>query len=346
MITKFSFIERLLLRFNIMPHPLFDSLMHVVSGRALQVAVTMGVFEVLHRESNMTLEELARRCHMSERGAEVLLEVLNALGYVRQDRVGRISMTKRGAFLVKDIPKSMARLVQFDAEFAFPRLCDLERHLQLGWEKSNDPRGLTDKEWGYLNGAMIDLANGNAREIVERAPLSSSSKRLIDIGGLHGLHAMAYCEQYPALTAEVIDVAPDVQFAHDSVSARGLTDRIRYRQCDMLNEDLGSDFDAALAINVVHTLTKEDNERFIAAAFRALKPGGQLIIIDQIRGLGGSSKLQKLFVASLGMMLFNHAGGQTYAYASIAEWMQTIGFRDIALKKMNTPGFGIIIGVK
>lgn len=346
MIYKFTLLERLLLGSNKIPHPLLDSLTNVMSGRALQVAVKLGIFDVLSDVAYQTHQEIAEKCHISHNGSLILLDCNAALGYIEK-KDSKYKLSDRGAyFFGKSSEHSMRKLVLFDANFAFPRLEDLEKNIKEGKAQSTDPNTLGSEDWEIFNDAMLDLADRNSKELIKKVPLPATAKRLIDIGGMHGLYAIEYCRSKSDLTADVVDLPPAKVFAERAIQKNNIQKRVTFKTGDFLKESLGSGYDAALVINIVHTLTEADNQSMIKNACNALNPGGILIIVDQIKDIAGKSEFTQLFVAALGVMLFNHTGGRTYNQQEITAWLKNAGFSDVKLRKMNTPGFGILVATK
>ena len=112
MIHKFTILENNLLRADVIPHPIIDSLTYVIAGRVLQVSIKLGIFETLKKE-NLALNQVAKKVGISEEGAKVLLECLEALGYLEQINE-KFGITKRGKrFLLDESPSRMKNIILF-----------------------------------------------------------------------------------------------------------------------------------------------------------------------------------------------------------------------------------------
>ncbi|MEK7083739.1 MAG: hypothetical protein AAB932_00710 [Patescibacteria group bacterium] len=70
MIHRLSFIEKIILRFNVFPHPFVDALLNIIAGRAIHVAVKMGIFDFLETKEQISLEEM-----LTERLKETLAQL-------------------------------------------------------------------------------------------------------------------------------------------------------------------------------------------------------------------------------------------------------------------------------
>ena len=95
MIHKFTLLENLLLRFNIIPHPVVDALNHVIAGRGLQVSVNIGIFDALEKNPKNVME-IAKSTNSNPEGISALLPCLKALGYVGEINSGKFILTKKG----------------------------------------------------------------------------------------------------------------------------------------------------------------------------------------------------------------------------------------------------------
>lgn len=345
MIHKFTFIEKLLLRRDIIPHPVIDSLTNVVAGRALQVAVKAGIFDVLNEEP-ISLEVIARKTALSIDGTLVLLDCLDALGYIRKSGHNFYQLTSRGSkFFSKSSPHAMKNMVLF-SEHHFQNLMKLEKNVIDGVLIKGDQDTFTKEQWDIFTKAMIEMARVNASEVIKLIPLSKNYKKLLDLGGMHGLHAIECCKRLPSLSAEIIDFAPVEPHAKQMIEKCQMVQRVKFRVGDFVKDELGEGHDIILAFNVIHGFTFDVNRFLTEKAYKALNSGGIYAIMEQVRGVGIDSQLSKLFTSSMGLMLFNQVGGRTYSLKEISGWLVKAGFRDYTIKKIKIPGYALIIGTK
>lgn len=345
MIHRFTIIEKLLLAFNILPHPVLDALTNVVAGRALQVGMKLGLFDVLG-DGAKSLQMLAKECKASETGILVLLECLTAMGYVQKTQEGHYRFTRRGKkFLSKDSAFTTRNLLLF-ADLVLKNLLNLEESIKLGGPKNADLDLLTDEEWRIFTKSMLEVARSSYPEVLKLTPLPDHYKKLLDLGGMHGLFAIEYCRKYPGLTAEIMDFPPTAQYANALIEKYQMRERVRFRAGDFMKDDLGNGYDIVLGFNIIHAYQPEANQFLVAKVFRALNKGGTYIVKDQIKNMAGGSSLSQLFAAAMGLMLFNNAGGRTYSFEEVKGWMGHVGLHKIQLKKMRVPGYALIIGIK
>ena len=110
-----NLIERVLLRRNVAPQPLFDTQMAYTLARVVMVATKLGVFEAL-AAGPATAEAVAERCDTKTAATGKLLFALAGAGYLRGDG-SRYELTPMARkWLLRDSPSSLADklLFQFD----------------------------------------------------------------------------------------------------------------------------------------------------------------------------------------------------------------------------------------
>jgi SAM-dependent methyltransferase len=341
MIHSFSLIEKALLAFDVLPHPLLDGMATLMAGRALHLSVKLGIIDVLE-DGPAAAAAIAGRTGLSERGLVVLLDCLEPLGYVRRDGES-YALTERGQkFLSRASPRNF-RAMMLLCDYTFESLNTLEQTLRAGGPSQSNLERFSPAQWEFFNQAMVELARTNKEEIASLIDVPASATRLVDLGGGHGLYTIELCQRHPRLSGEIFDFAPVRDLLDKHVAEAGMGERVRLRDGDFMKEPLGTGYDVALAFNIIHGFRPHENRDFFTRVRQALNPGGVFVVLDQIRGMSGKTPLAKLTAASLGLNLFHQAGGQSYPLEEVEQWSQAAGFRSIQLKRTRTPGFALIL---
>ena len=115
---------------------------------------------------------------------------------------------------------------------------------------------------------------------------------------------------------------------------------------DFMKDELPKNNDIILAFNIIHGLNATENEELAKKVFSSLNNGGRYIILDQIKGIGGKSQLSKATTAYMALNLLHQAGGNTYTHKEADMFAKKAGFKKTQLKKLNAPGFGLVICTK
>jgi SAM-dependent methyltransferase len=225
-----------------------------------------------------------------------------------------------------------------DLEGAVRRGGPATSHYEERWQ---DPTWWRDFQLG-----MMAIARMASESIVDRVKLPSSARRLLDVGGGHGLHAISFCRRHANLTATVFDWPQALEITREVIACERMEDRVTTQAGDFLRDDLGSGYEVALVFNIVHGYQPDQNVELLRKVVAALNPGGMVVIFDQVVGrvMGPTARA---VVSLQGLNLFIGSGGRTYAFDEIAGWLRKAGFespRRIGLLK--SPGFALVVASK
>jgi len=340
-------IERLIFfDLNLGPGPLLD-LFGAVAFRIVISGVRLGVFDSL-QSGPTTAGELARRIGADERGITMLLDTLAALGYVthKGDQYANTAMSAK--WLVRNSPSSIAAGFDYWAALLTERWGDLEQTLRRGQPSVNlyewiehQPAVSNDfQAW------MIAAARLVADEIVGKLPVPATARRLLDIGGGHGMYSIALCRRHPALTATIFDSPQALRAAQATIAAAGLGERVAGHVGDFLHDDLGNGYDVALLFNIVHGFTPEQNSELLRSVAAALQPGALVVVAEQVAGKAPGPTSHAI-AQILGMSYFQLLGGRIYTFDEIAGWLTAAGFGNLRRTNLRkAPGNSLIMGFK
>ncbi|MCW4043412.1 MAG: methyltransferase, partial [Candidatus Bathyarchaeota archaeon] len=176
--------------------------------------------------------------------------------------------------------------------------------------------------------------------------LPVTARRLLDVGGGHGLHAINFCSRYPDLSATILDWPQTRKIAEANIATAGMDKRVSFREGDFWTDDLGSGYDVALLFNIIHMYLPDKNIELLQKVCGALNPGGVIVIMDQMV-LPASGPTSEATAGLVGLDLFVEVNGQTYPPQDIAGWLRQAGLTktcEILLRK--SPGFALVVGTK
>jgi cyclopropane fatty-acyl-phospholipid synthase-like methyltransferase len=193
---------------------------------------------------------------------------------------------------------------------------------------------------------MIATARLVADEIVAKIPVPAAARRVLDIGGGHGIYSIALCRRYPALAATVLDSPAALQTARATIAAEQMAERVGVQEGNFLLDDLGTGYDVALLFNIVHGFTPEQNTALLCNVAKALNPGGLVVIAEQLAGKS-PGVVAPAIAQILGMSYFQLLGGRIYTFDEIAGWLTAAGFGKLGRKNLRkAPGNSLIVGYK
>jgi SAM-dependent methyltransferase len=286
--------------------------------RANAAAFNLGVYAALS-ERPYTAPELAHRLHVDERGLTLLLDALEALGYVKKTSPTIYALAPA---IGKWLPTFSAHSVKFFERVVFDWWGHLGDSIRRGRSAMPpmDHAAVQD-----LQAGMIALARMAGHEIAARVRPPAGAARLVDLGGGHGLYSIRFCQRYPDLSATIVDEAGPLETARTMIEAEHVTGRVSLREGNLLTDDIGGGYDMALLFNVVHYHLPDTNKELLAKVARALNPNGLLVVMDQMPGRVFGPTVKALFRLQALHML-NAVSGQTYTADEISRWMKDVGF--------------------
>lgn len=346
-----NFVERLLLlSLNKGPAPLLD----IASGvalRALGIALKLGVFEKLENGSLTTIE-LASQVKASEQGIRAIVGVLESFGYVSIKNDGKISNTKMTSkWLVQSSHVSFRNYIVMWNDIAFPFWDkQFEKSIVEGKSDPSLYQWLNDQKPGssrLFQEAMMETSRLFADDVINKVRIPPGSRKLLDIGGGHGLYSVKFCRKYPGLAATIIDAPAALEIARENIAKEVMGSRITLQPGNYLTDSFGSvDYDVALLFNVIHAHTPEENIGLLRKVAEALGTRGMVAVLslvsDKSAGLTANS-LQK----SSALTFFVNFGGSIYRSEEVLTWFRQAGFactKKIGLR--DAPAIKLLIGQK
>ncbi|MDB5014792.1 MAG: methyltransferase protein [Daejeonella sp.] len=340
-----NLIERLLINNGIITTAMLDTGISMFQASALLTAGDIRLFNHL-KNAPLTLEEISNKTSCSVHGLQVLLTCMINVGYVN----------KKGDKYC--LTKSMQRSFPIDL---FPDMVTFFRavndKLNNATEavKTNPPGGIMG--WDMVKGgevgksyqaAMRWLGSSTVKEVVSRIKMHSSPKRMLDIGGSHGLYCVEFCRKHPALKATVLDWAIGLENAKITLAEeKDVAHQIDLFEADFEKESLPSEkYDFVFLGNIIHGLNEEANQVLLKKIADATTSNATIAILDQYSNVKGSLFVKG--VASLiGWNLFLFAGGRAYDFDMVKKWLEKYGFHSVSLTHLKrSPGFSFITAHK
>jgi predicted O-methyltransferase YrrM len=315
-----------------------DVLLPMVRTAALIAAGQLGLFEAL-ADGPLGVPALARKVACSERGVGDLALLLASCGYLL--RAPAHEGEGPGYANAPHAQRWFTSKGQLDytpglrwSGLSWELLGGLADAVRRGgpervlWDVMNDR-----PHWGPTFSKYMDaFARHLGPDLVSRVRLPEGATRLLDLGGSHGLHSMAFCRAHPGLTAVLVDHASALTNTGATVTEAGLADRITLRPGDLREEEWGAGYDAVLLLSVIHNHSAADNARVLARIGAALRPGGLLVIHEYL-----ADQPLSPYGAAFQLALLTETGTQQWTSQDLRGWLAAAGFEEPALQPL-APG--------
>lgn len=330
-------------KLDIVPAPQVDTVACVLRARAILDANRLGVFRALEA-GPLTAEDVATRLDLSMDGTRALLAALVACEYLTE-RDGRFG---NGRWVTKWILDSGMGLGHFLGvqENVWDRASTLGECVRTGRPVHNPHEALgadAQREAEVYVRGMKQMAQLLTPHLERAVPLPPGKRRLLDLGGSHGDYARALVRRAPGWEATVLDL-PGIAIAAERISAElGATPPVTFQAGNLLTDDLGEGWDAALMISVLHVFATDHARMLFRKVAAALAPGGMFVVLDHLRGV---SRGRDSVVAMMGLNWLT-LGGRSYTLVEVTEMMTVAGFSKVAVRKLpSRVGATVVVGTR
>jgi len=322
--------------------PVAGHLRAMFRSRLLIAAVHhLKVFEQFG-DGAMTMADLRRRLRLKERPAMVVFPALCAMGLLKLDSAGKLSITALGRYLTTAV---IPNLVSYSGlEKDDPGVVEMALRL-----KNDGPldagRGIAYVKEGAEPSPMDDakaarhftLALAGRAGIlspIAAAKMPRMEGHLLDVAGGTGLFAYEWLRLNPKSSATVFDrprvlaVAAEFRDEFCRSGRRGadsVKDRVKLQPGNMLEDELPR-ADAVLAASLFHDWPAETCMILARRFARALNPGGALWAHDAFLD---DTMDGPLAVTDYSAQLFWVTKGRCYSRQEYRDWFSKAGLRPV-----------------
>ncbi|MBI3927032.1 MAG: class I SAM-dependent methyltransferase [Armatimonadetes bacterium] len=293
--------------------------LNAVGGRAVEVALELGLFQVLG-EGPADPEALSRRIGASERGLRPLLYLLTSLGLLDQDGEDFSQSAESVRFLAEQWPAQQERLPR-SADWE-----DLDRAVRTGRCVRPPIEGAADGGQ-FFSGVVTTLFQLHwpmARHLGAKLPQTVA--RVLDLGAGSAVWSLGLVTQRPEVRAVALD--------HDRVlnevttrfiTDRGVADRYELRAGSYHEQPLEAEaYDVVYLGHVIHSEGAPASRRLLQRARGALAPGG-LLVIAEVLGSEPRGQDYHANLFDLNMLMFTE-NGQVFTAGELGEMARAADF--------------------
>jgi len=310
------------------PHEVMEDLRRYMGSRVLLTAAELDLFSQLDQAPGGS-GELADKLGLEVRALTRVLDCLVTLGYLHKQS-GSYQPTEAGRLLSSEHPRSVLPMA-LHLSHVWEGWSMLSETVRRGENPEMQPVTEKDEETcRAFIGAMDAIGTDLAEEIAASLPLPGW-KRLLDIGGGSGTYTAAFLRANPELRGVLFDLPKVIPLAEDKLAQEGLRDRVELVSGDFYLDDLPGGCDAALLSAIIHQNSPQENFELFEKAFRALEPGGILIIRDHIMSEDRTRPPAGAMFAI--NMLVNTPGGDTHTFSDVQRELSRAGFENAELAR-------------
>lgn len=307
-------------------------------ARAIQVALKLGLFEALSQQ-NCDAASLAASLNCEPRATMLLGNALVAIDVLHKTR-DQYELTEAARrYLVEASPEYLGGMILFDAGLweVWGRLEDSIRSGAPA--RSPDMFQSQPEDTARFIRAMDSLvrSRGDARWTAEHLDLSRA-RTIVDLGGGPGTYLVEFLRRWPQARGAIYDLPATLAIAREMLTAQAadVLARIELREVDYNRAELPGPVDAVFMSNIIHSEDETANAALIGKCFRALHPGGRVIVKDHIMD---DALVEPAAGAVFALYLLLTTRGRDYSFGEVSGWMSAAGFADIRLETLPSPPF-------
>jgi ubiquinone/menaquinone biosynthesis C-methylase UbiE len=298
---------------------------------ALRAAIELDLFTRIGAGVD-TIGALAKACRASQRGLRVLCDHLAIQGHLVK-RGARYTLALHARlYLTTASPAYLGSAVKFFADDStVAAFCGLRRSVKRGAA----PRAKAD--WIEYARSMAPIAQPVAEFVATALKLKRDAPlQVLDIAAGHGLYGLAIAAKYSAAEIFALDSRAVLRTARKNARQTGLAERFHPIPGDAFKTGFGGPYDLVLTANFAHHLDESENIRLFRKSRAALKPAGQMVVIDFVLHPDRVSPLPDASFALT--LLATSAHGNLYTFREYSNMLRTAGFRRV--RQANQRGLG------
>lgn len=292
----------------------FDLMAINGGARIYRVAREFGIFDVIGSEQ-MAAEVVAEKCGLREKPVKLMLEALCAINTIRCQE-GKYSLMPVMQFLSKNYKNLSDEYWDY-----LPQLLKdgipIAKMDSVEQSEEQYKKQVTALAWMMkpaAEAAAMMLGIGKSRRGVN----------ILDVGAGSAVWSLTFAQRDPDTKVTALDWPAVLKIAVASAEDMGIKERFHilpgnYHEVKLADEI----FDMAIVGNVTHIETPEGNQALFQKLYRALKPGGEIVIFDVMPGQEEGNLARTLY--ALGLALRTEKG-QVYSREELEHFLQQTGF--------------------
>jgi SAM-dependent methyltransferase len=299
---------------------IYDLYTGIYKPQIIRIALKLDVFSPLV-SGPANAEVIAKACKCELIGICHLLNYLTSLDIlVKQEDKYSLS-PEAGTFLVRGKKAYTGDLIM---DFVGPAPWESLQESIRGGQPHNIDLEIHFAQDAWIESYRLSRIPGSL-EMWSKAgivPQRRDRFRILDLACGCAIKSMVLAKNSPNVVLTCLDTPLVLEAAHDLASRWGILPQVRITPDNLLTADLGkAQYEACLVGQISHYLTVQQNNDLFKRIYRALVPGGVLL-------LDVPMTTEKLDESSrfLSLLLWANSGGRAYTFNEYRSWLLTSSF--------------------
>jgi len=303
---------------------------------ALAAAVDLDIFTLI-AQGNKTAADIAKALRAPKRGVERLVDSLVAIGYVTK-RGAQLGLTPvADTFLVRTKPSFIGPMAD-ETRISLPGWMQLAEVVRSGKSVSAVNTAERREFFPRLVKAIFPLTFNAARGLVQSFPQSKLKKieRVLDVAAGSGAWSLAFAQAIPNARVTALDYPEVTAVTREYAQQFRVAHQYDYLEGDLRQIDFGQkQYDVVILGHIIHSEGEKWGKVLISKSYKALKPGGSLVIAEMIPN---DSRTGPLFPVLFGLNMILHTEeGDVFTMTQYKQWLKQAGFTTIKMVAVDAP---------
>lgn len=292
----------------------------------LEAAVRHGVFDLL-QEAPKTLQQLAAETGDSQRGLRALLDALVGLELLDRGD-GRYFLNEESStYLVSTKDDYQGGIFRHISRQLLPHWLQLDDVVRSGRPDTAVNREEVGGE--FFREFVEDLfprGYPSAQRLAEALEVEKAKEpfRMLDLAAGSGVWSIAAAERSSHVQVTAVDWPEVIPVTRKVATERGVADRYRFVDGDLLAVDFGDGYNAAVLGHILHSEGEQRSRRLLSKVFDALASGGVIAIAEIVPNEDRKGPAFALIFA-VNMLVHTEQGG-TFKFSEMSGWLREAGF--------------------
>jgi len=321
---------------RVTPMKIVNDLWGARTALALAAAVDLDVFTAI-AQGKKTAADVAKSLNVSQRGIERLLDSLTGIGYLTK-RNSRYGLTPTAdTFLVRTKHTYVGAMAK-ESQMTLPMWMQLADVIRNGKPAATVNAEEGRKFFPELVKAIFPMTYNGALGLVHSLPKAKLKKisRVLDVAAGSGAWSLPFAQHIPNARVTAVDYPEVTPVTREYARVFGVAERYDYLEGDLRQLDFGSQqYDVVILGHIIHSEGEKWGRDLINKSYKALKPGGMLVIAEMVPN---DSRTGPVFPLLFGvMMVLATEEGDVFTMAQYKQWLKQAGFKGVKLVKVEAP---------
>lgn len=303
-------------------------LFSVWTARSVYAVAELGIADVL-KDGPKTIEEIAATTNTHAPSLYRLLRGVASVGIFAEREDGKFEQTTLSEHLRSDVPNSAHSPAIFLGSLGYRCWGEIVYSVKTGNPGFNNAYGTEVFNWFsdpanlytamHFNNTMVSLWTMVASDVANAYDFSQF-KKIVDVGGSHGLLLESILRTYPEAKAVLFDLPHVIERTKVRFEQAGLADR-----CETISGSFFESVPAAdgyIMSNVIHDWDDEKSIAILSNCRKAIAENGKVLLVEQVIEKGNAPGLGKFM--DLEMLVIT--GGRERTADQYKQLLQAAGF--------------------